>query len=40
MQKKFAVHDVNHNVGVIMRYALWLPDVFLATYHYRYFHVE
>ncbi len=40
MQKKFAVHDVNHKCRVIMRYALWLPDVFLATYQLWYFHVE
>ncbi len=40
MQKKFAVHDLIINVGVIMRYALWLPDVFLPRINYRYFHVE
>jgi len=28
------------NVGFIMRYADRLTDVFLATYQYRYFHVE
>ncbi|CAM7705065.1 hypothetical protein ATHEMM101B_03675 [Atlantibacter hermannii] len=28
------------NVSVIMRYADRLTDVFLATYQYRYFHVE